>query len=125
MALKNIKPQYLYWTLPLLLFLLQVAFTLHSLPQLRYEELAESVRNVYWLEHRTTYDGISSNVGWYGTLLVAYRLFGFCLYGAKFVRLFLSFFSLLALAAVLAKYLPAQRAWLPLLVAGLSPTLLY
>jgi len=116
---------YLYWAVPFLLFLLQAVFTLRSMPQLRYEELAESVRNVYWLEQRTIYDGFSSNIGWYGTILVIYRLFGFWLYGAKFVRLALSLISLLALASVFAKYLPPERAWLPLSIFGLSPTLLY
>ena len=117
--------RYLYWALPPLLALVQLAFSRHATPELRYEELAESVRNVYWLEHRTVYDGVSSNVGWYGLLLLCYRLFGFHLYAAQSIRVALSLVSLLALAATLRRYLRAEHAWLPLILFGLSPTLLF
>lgn len=115
----------IYWLLPIMLWLVQVLFTANSMGQIRYEELAESVRNPFWLENKTIYDGVSSNVGWYGTLLIIYKVFGFTLHTAKFFRLVLALISLFALAAVLRKYLGEKNAWLPLLAVGLSPTLLY
>jgi hypothetical protein len=125
MHIVNARESRWYWALPLALALLQLAFTLHARPQLGFEELAESVRNEYWLEHRTIYDGVSSNVGWYATLWTSYKLFGFSLHRARVVRWLLSLISLYALAGVLRKQFRPNRAWLPLLVLGLSPTLLY
>lgn len=122
---RRITARHVYWSIPAFLGLVQLVFTLHSRSQLRYEELAESVRNVFWLEHHTIYDGISSNVGWYGALLLVYKIFGFSLHAAKVVRFALSCVSLVALAAVLARFFGARTASLPLLVVGLSPTLLY
>lgn len=119
-----IKKNY-YWLLAILLSLPQVLFTLNSLNQIRYEELAESVRNVYWLQQHRIYDSISSNVGWYGTLLVIYNLFGFHLFAAKFLRLGLHFLSLLSMAAILTRYLGKKYAWLPLIIFSFSPTLIY
>ncbi len=87
MIQKPITARHVYWSITALLCVVQLVFTLHSRSQLRYEELAESVRNVLWLEHRTIYDGVSSNVGWYGTLLIVYKIFGFPLHAVKFVRL--------------------------------------
>lgn len=117
--------QNIYWFVPLILFSFQAVFTFHSMSQIRYEELAESVRNVYWLEHHLVYDGISTNIGWYGLLLVVYKLFGFSLFSAKFVRLGLHLISLYALAAILKEYLGKLRALVPLAVIALSPTLLF
>lgn len=115
----------LYWTIPVILFFAQLLFTINSLNQIRYEELAESVRNVFWLQKGLIYDGISSNVGWYGLLLIVYNIFGFGLNSAKFVRLIIQLLSLFSLTALLNKYLGFKKAWLPLLAIGLSPTLLY
>lgn len=116
---------YFYWSLPLLLFILQALYTFNSMNQIRYEELAESVRNVFWLQNRTIYDGVSSNAGWYGTLLLVYNFFGFDLYTAKYFRLLLQLISLLCLATVLKKYLGVKLACVPLIVISLSPTLLF
>ncbi|NMC35842.1 hypothetical protein GYA49_02240 [Candidatus Beckwithbacteria bacterium] len=123
----NIDPELLeigYWILPILLFVLQAIFTFSSFNQIRYEELAESIRNVFWLEKGLVYDGVSSNLGWYLPLLGIYKLFGFSLFAAKYLRLGIAFFSLLSLAAVFKKLL-GLKAWLPLLVIGLSPTLIF
>jgi hypothetical protein len=122
---KNKFIDIIYWLIPLFLFIFQLAFTLKSTGQIRYEELAESVRNVFWLHNGLIYDGISSNVGWYGTLLFIYHLFGFTLNTAKIFRLLLHFVSLYCLSAVLMKYLGSKKAFLPLIAFGLSPTLLY
>lgn len=113
-----------YWLIVFFLFFFQLFFTMASTSQIRYEELAESVRNVYWLQNKTIYDGISSNVGWYAILLIIYNLFGFSLNTAKFFRLFFQLISLICLAVILKKYL-GKKAWLPLLTIGLSPTFLY
>lgn len=120
----NLK-QKLYWSLPVVLFILQLIYTQNSLTQIRYEELAESVRNVFWLQNRTIYDGVSSNIGWYGTLLFLYNIFGFELNSAKYFRLFLSLISLFCLAGVLKKYLGWKSAIVPLIAIGLSPTILF
>lgn len=115
----------LYWLIPIVLFALQALFTLQTLNQIRYEELAESVRNVLWLQHGLIYDGQSSNVGWFGLLMVVYNLFGFHLFSGKFVRLGLQLLSLFCLAALLRRYLGEKKAIVPLIAIGLSPTLLY
>lgn len=114
-----------YWLIPIFLTICQLVWTLNSTSQLRYEEVAESIRNVFWLQNRTIYDGISSNVGWYGTLLVIYKIFGFSLFTAKYYRLFLFVISIFCLASLLRKYLGDKKALIPLLIIGLSPTLLY
>lgn len=120
----NIK-QKIYWTCPLFIFLLQFIYTQNSFTQIRYEELAESVRNVYWLQNRTIYDGVSTNIGWQIVLLFVYNIFGFSLNTAKYVRLIIQLVSLSCLAAVLKKYLGEKNAWIPLIIIGLSPTLLF
>lgn len=121
----TLNPGPWWWLLPLGVFLFQAALTWGAMHQVRYEELAESVRNVYWLGQGKVYDGVSSNVGWYGTLLAFYEVFGFGLYTAKFVRLGLHFISLLCLWALLRRWMGERAAWLPLLAVGLSPALLY
>ncbi|MFH0936770.1 MAG: hypothetical protein V1808_00545 [Candidatus Daviesbacteria bacterium] len=115
----------LYWLLVLAIFLLQIIFTSQTFNQIRYEELAESVRNVFWLQNKTIYDGISSNVGWYGTLLVIYNFLGFSLNSAKYFRLVLQLISLFCLAGFLSRYLGHRKALIPLISIGLSPTFLY
>lgn len=114
-----------FWLLPFFLFIFQLIFTLNSTNQIRYEELAESIRNPYWLLNHTVYDGVSSNIGWYGTLLILYNLFGFSLNTAKFFRLILYLISIICLALTLKKYLGTKKSLLPLLTIGLSPTFLY
>jgi len=116
--------EWFYWLLPVVLFIFQAIFTSNSLNQIRYEELAESVRNPFWLEYRFIYDAISSNVGWYAILLFTYKLLGFGLFGARYVRLVLGLISLICLAAILKKYLK-RAAFVPLIAIGLSPTILY
>lgn len=121
----NLIKKYSYWLFLLGLFFLQALYTFNSMGQIRYEELAESVRNVFWLQNRLIYDGVSSNIGWYGTLLVIYNFFGFSLHTAKFFRLFLQFISIICLAAILKKFLGTKNSIIPLLTIALSPTLLY
>lgn len=121
----------LFWLLPLALAALQAVWIAHSRQILRFEEVAEGVRNAYWLEHGALYDGISTNVGWYGLLLLTYRLFGFSLYTAKWVRLALHLGGLLCLAFVLRRGMVRGggtgflRAGVPLLAVGLSPSILF
>ncbi len=105
---------------------LQAAFDLHTSQILRYEEVAESVRGPFWLAHRTVYDGVSTNLGWYGLLLAVYHVAGFTIYTAKWVRLVLYAGSLGCLAFVLARCLGRPwRAAVPLLAVGLSPSWLF
>jgi hypothetical protein len=93
--------------------------------EIRYEELADSVRNVFWLSHRLVYDGKSSNVGWYGMLLLVYQLFGFSLFAAKFVRLGLYLVGITCVGDILRRCMGVRTAVVPLIAIGLSPTLLY
>ncbi len=115
----------LYWGVVLFLFFVQLLYALNSQSQIRYEELAESVRNPYWIQNRLVYDGISSNIGWYATLTILYNIFGFSLFIAKFYRLVFHLVSLVCLALVIKKLIPVKKSWLSLLAIGLSPTFLY
>lgn len=114
-----------YILLIVILFVLQAVFTFNSMNQIRYEELAESVRNPFWFHNRLMYDGLSGSISWYGLQALIYNIFGFHLYTAKFIRLALYLVSLLCLASILKKHLGKKIAWLPLLTIGLSPTILY
>jgi hypothetical protein len=114
-----------YWLLPLALAGIQLWVTRAGLHQIRYEELAEAIRSVWWLDQRVVYDGVYTNVGWYGTLLVVYKLFGFSIFTAKYVRLALHLAGLYAIAGVLRRAMSPGAAVVPLVVVGLSPTLLY
>lgn len=116
---------FIFWMLPAILGIVQFIFIRASYGQIRYEELAESVRNVFWLENRVIYDGISSNIGWYGTLMFLYRLFGFSLHLTKYYRFALHIISLFCLYALLKKYLGIKRALIPFVTFAASPTLLY
>jgi hypothetical protein len=115
----------LYWVTPLLLFAVQLRFSMASMTQLRSEETAESIRNVYWLDLHKLHDGVSSNLGYYGLLLLAYKLFGFSVHAAKYARAALHLVSLLCLAEVLRRVMGKARAVVPLVTIGLSPTLIY
>ena len=114
-----------YWLVVVMLFAAQAAYTFGALERLGYEELAEGIRNPFWLDHRLVYDGVSSNVGWYGLLLLVYKVAGFSAYIAKFVRLALHVVFLAGSAVLLDRWLGRPRAFLPLLAVGLSPTMLY
>lgn len=114
-----------YWLSPIIIFIFQLIYTLNSSTQFRYEELAESVRNVYWLSQGLVYDGVSSNVGWYATLLAFYNIFGFTLDSAKYYRLILQLISLICLALFFKKYLNLKQAWIAIITIGLSPTFLF
>lgn len=107
------------------LLLLQGFFTVRGLSQIRYEELAESVRNPFWLTRRAIYDGISSNVGWYGLHVVLYKIFGFHLFASKWMRLGIHALSLGASAFVFRKFFRGPYRYLALAIVGVSPTLLY
>lgn len=122
----KIKPVHLlYWSIPAILWIGQSLFTVNSNTQIRYEELADSIRNVFWLEQHKIYDGVSNGVGWYSTLLIVYKLFGFSLFSAKYFRLFIALISIFSLSWLLFKYLGSRRAIVPLLTIGLSPTMLF
>ena len=119
------NPVFFYSFLALLLVGVQAIHTLAACNHVSYEELGNATRAVWWLDNRTVYDGWSSNVGWYGPLLVIYHLFGYNLDTARFVRLAMSAVSVFCLASLLRKYCGDKHAWLPLLTLGLSPAFLY
>ena len=117
------------WAEPLLLtsalVLVQIVATRVAWGRLTYEELAESVRNPFWLSQHDLYDGTSGNIAWYALCLVHYRIFGFSLALAKAIRIGLFAVSLVCAVDLLRRFLPG-RTYLPMALAiGLSPTLLY
>jgi hypothetical protein len=114
-----------YWLVPFVLAAIQWWIIDSGLNQIRYEEIAEGVRSVYWLDQRFVYDGVYTNVGWYGTLLIVYKIFGFSLFTAKFVRLAIHLAGLLSIAGILRRAMDVRAAVVPLVLIGLSPTLLY
>ncbi len=115
----------LYWFLLLIVFIFQAYYSLQTTNQIRREEVAESIRNVYWLDQGSIYDGVSSNIGWYGSLLLVYKTFGFTLFTAKFFRLLLHLLSLFCLAEIFRRLIGYKMALLPVSTIGLSPTLLF
>lgn len=120
-----IERRLFYWSIPLLLFAIQAIFVSHSFWQIRYEELAESVRNVFWFQNGFVYDGVSSNVGWYFLLYLIYNLFGFSLNTVLFFRLFIYLLSIVSAAFLLNKYFGKKYSIVALIAFGLSPTLLF
>jgi len=59
----------LFWSLPFVLALGQAMVMWRLVDRIAYEEMSESVRNPYWLAHRTLYDRGSTNVSWYAFIL--------------------------------------------------------
>ncbi len=106
-------------TLPAALLVLEQA------PQIRYEELNEAVRGPFWLEHRLVFDGVSTNVGWYGLLVLVYRVFGFGLDTARWTRVVMLALGLIALSTLLHRHLRRGPAAIALLAMACSPTLLF
>jgi len=115
----------LYLSLFLFLVIAQIGMALNSVSQIRHEELAESVRNVWWLQNHQIYDGISSNIGWYGTLLLQYNIFGFSIYGAKVLKALIQIISLAFLFKIALTFISKKIAWIPLMIYGLSPSVLF
>jgi hypothetical protein len=124
-AKSNGAARALYWCVPFVLAAVQWWISASGLNQIRYEEIAESVRSVYWLDQRLLYDGVYTNVGWYGTLLIVYKIFGFSLFTGKFVRLAVHLAGLLSIASILRRAMDVRAAIVPLVLIGLSPALLY
>lgn len=107
-------------------FAAQCLMTAALWDRLTFEEIAESIRNPYWVANRDLYDGISSNVIYYKALDLYYRISGFHLFAAKEFRLVLSLLSAGAIGLILYSFARfrlstgiASLAWF------LSPTLLY
>ena len=83
------------------------------------------MRGPFWLEHRMVFDGISTNVGWYGLLVLVYRVFGFGLDTARWTRVVLLALGLIALSTLLHRHLRRWPAVIALLAMACSPTLLF
>lgn len=107
------------------LFFLQFLMTKAQMEQLHVEDLAESVRSPYWWSQRTVFNGVSSSVGYYFLLSGAFKVFGYTLYMAKWVRLAMHLLSLVAIALLLKRWMGAKLALVPLLVAGSSPSWIF
>lgn len=115
----------LYASLPLVLTAWQLWLLQYETFQVRYEELAEAVRNPYWFSHRLIYDGISSNVGWYGLLHLIYSTIGFELFHGRVVKVLLYGVGMFALSRAARKHLSLGVSVILVLSVGLSPTYLY
>jgi hypothetical protein len=104
----------------------QLAFTIALWDRLSFEEIAESIRNPYWVSNGEIYDGISSNVVYYKALDLYYRVSGFHLLAAKEFRLILSIFSICAIGLCLYRCTRFRfSSGMAFLAGVLSPTLLY
>ncbi|MDP7040820.1 MAG: hypothetical protein QGI45_16820 [Myxococcota bacterium] len=114
-----------YWLLPVFFLIMQATFTYAALHRLWYEDLAESIRNVYWFEHNRVYNGGSTMVGWYGLVLGYYKAFGFSPVAAKWLKFVLAGSSWFAAAYVLKYVLGYRKALVPLCAFALSPIALY
>lgn len=114
-----------YWLFPLVIFIFQAIFTLSSMNQIRFEEVIETFRSPWWFQNGLVWNGSYSFLGWSGTLVFFYNIFGISLFTPKFVKLFFELISFFALAAVLKKYLGEKRALIPLLLTGISPSFIY
>ncbi|MBI2017793.1 hypothetical protein HYS92_01960 [Candidatus Daviesbacteria bacterium] len=123
--MKTVDLNKLYWLIPIALFLLQTVFTFHSLGQIRYEELNESILTTLFFDERMVRNGVHTSIGWYSLLLITFKLFGFSLQTVKVVRLVFYLVSLVCLAILLKKLFPTWKAILILLIVGLSPSLLF
>lgn len=120
------KPRWYVGILSTAAFALQLLYVLVPLPQLRYEELAESYRNVYWILNNRLYDLLSHNFGWYKTLDVFYGVSGFSLRGAQYYKLMIAYVTFVSLAYISLKIWKQWRlAIVPYAAIALSPTLLY
>jgi hypothetical protein len=116
--------KYIYLLIIVFLLVVQYIYSFKTAHFVRFEELQESILGVYHLQQKTVL-GINCNVGWYAPILILYNLFGLNLDIPKYYRLFLHLASLICLTKILLLYFGHKRAWLPLLVFGLSPTLLF
>lgn len=114
-----------YLLTALSLFALQAFFTFNAFGQIRFEEVYESVKAVYFWEHQQVISGLHTNVGWYTILLLAYKIFGFSLHTGQIVKLVISFFSLLSLALLFSKYFKNYWGLIPFVAIATSPTLMY
>lgn len=94
--------------------------------RLTFEEMAESIRNPYWISQGQIYDGISSNVVYYKLLDLWYNERGFHLHAAREFRFFLSGLCFLfSSMAVLLFVRNKAAAVLTLLVVAVSPSFLF
>jgi hypothetical protein len=121
----NARARAVYAVLVVVLFAAQAAVTWAGLEGLRYEELADFIRNPFWFDHRLVYDGASANVAWYALLMLTYKTLGFSPYASKYLRLALQALSLVCAALLARRWVGDRRGWLPLVAYGLSPTALY
>jgi len=68
----------------------QLVITAAAWERLTYEELAESIRNPWWIAQGEIYDGISSNVVFYKLNDLYYAARGFHMFAAKELRFVLA-----------------------------------
>lgn len=113
-----------FWTIPIILWILQAIYTFHTTIQLRPDEI-DPIKDVLPFSHQALSSAGGSNVSIYAALLILYKLFGFNLYMVKYLRLGLELPSLFCLGFLLKKYLGEKKAIFPLITIGLSPTLLF
>jgi len=124
-AWRSSKQGWALLAIPVALAAFQIWWLQHESDQIRYEELAEGIRNPYWFAHRRLYDGVSSNIGWYGLLHWIYSIVGFDLFYGRVVKVFVYFLSLLALADVARRQIGSVAAAILVVTIGLSPTYLF
>lgn len=118
------RNELLLWVVVVLLFGAQVFMISNTFNKIGSEEMLEAAQGPYLLSKGYVY-GLYGNIGWYGLLLLVYKAVGFQLFTAKYVRLVIHAVAILSAALLLKKYMGTTKALVPMLVFGLSPTLLY
>lgn len=125
MNIKMIKSwQLYYWFLPVILTIFQAIYILASTHQLYFEEV-DAITSSFYFSHHLIWRPGQTNVGWQELLTLTNLIFGFDIFNAKFLRLFLYLISIFCLADLLKRLLGEKKAIIPLLTIGLSPTLLF
>lgn len=125
-ATKQTRTAYPTWWLWLIPVGLQMLFCWRGGFQVRYEEMAESVRNVYWFSHGLMYDYLSHNLGWYATIHWFNQLWGFSLLSARVYRVIVAGVAVGCWWWWLKQiYGNWKRALIPFFSVTLSPTLIY
>lgn len=122
--MKNLYIRLIFWTIIVLLYLMQIAMVYQTRLLYRYEDVAINVIPVVWFNYREVF-AVSTNIAWYAFLHIIYSIFGFSINTVQVLRVILELFTLISIAILLKRYLGYTKALIPLLTIGLSPTLTY
>lgn len=115
---------FFFYSLIVILWLVQLVLTYQTRFLFRYDDVAINVIPVYWFTQREVF-AVSTNFGWYALMHLIYSLFGFSINTVQIFRQILQLFSLLSIGILLIRYLGYKKSFIPMLTIGLSPTPTY